>query len=647
MALTLAACGDDDGASSPDDDAGIDVGPSDSSPGDATSDAVPPPPPDAGPDDPGALVGLTLQSVVGVVLDDLPESIRDRAAEVVLAEPRDVWIARARAQISSTRLRLTYRRYFALLDSGEFKAQLPLPPAEQWEIELDEGAPVRETIDGHDVVGLGYTMRGWLLTDAESVETSEPALSTVGGTWDEPFVFPVEPDLLLARTGLACMRETDLYSNIDSENALQYYDHSCLETADGVLNCHMQTRMWPESCNEALEANVGRVETVLRFERLPWDESLASRVRISATTEGAPDLQVLTEGLPDQPAGLQNHRVVYRYVEPGDCTLLEQCVGGPGWRRLLLFDASLKNVGDADLHLGEVEGSALAMHNVYEYSACHMHHHFRFYGDFEVAADGESFTGDKRAFCLLSTTRYANDERTALSHRYDGCGYQGIAAGWGDDYYAGLDCQWIDITDLDTTAGAREVELRFDANPDDFLCEGAPRTDASGELVFEPTDMVGESGQPIDRPMCDFTPGYDDDNEGTLAVSVPRLGSFVTGPCRRGQLGPGRDCGFDETPAAEIACTPGEPVSVRCSLGSSGAPQVVRLCEGSAVWGRGLPCEIRQSAGEGVAVDGAPLDLEATCPDRRSADEPGGTIHVYRGPVFPGDPLSPLSCTEA
>ncbi|MCA9683843.1 MAG: hypothetical protein KC457_16705, partial [Myxococcales bacterium] len=61
----------------------------------------------------------------------------------------------------------------------------------------------------------------------------------------------------------------------------------------------------------------------------------------------APDLTVIDDDL-----------IVYTqniFVQPDACTLYEGCVGGSGWRRLLVFDSHDHNVGGEPLHIGEVD----------------------------------------------------------------------------------------------------------------------------------------------------------------------------------------------------------------------------------------------------------------------------------------------------
>jgi hypothetical protein len=583
---------------------------------------------------PGALIRVTADSRVGVLLEDLPPESRDRAASVVLARPTTFWVARARQQLSATHLRLAYRRYFSVLMGGGLKGQLPLPPEEQRSITLDEAGPQRTTIDGHDVVAVGFHLTGTILTDPVSPIDAEPALADVGGTWDEPFTLPVDPDLVFQRIGYACEYETTNEPHgVDAENALTYYDDLCQGSATGPANCHVTTPTWPLGCKDAVAQKIGRVETSLHYERLPWDASVADAVRMPTTSRGSADLQVMR-------SGLEENRVVYRYIEQRSCAVVEQCVKGLGWRRLLQFTASLKNIGSEKLHIGDPTSSVYSMHNLFEFSVCHEHYHFRFYGDFTWDPQNP-VAGDKRAFCIVSSSRYLNDESTPLTVQYDSCSYQGIGAGWGDDYPAGIECQWIDVTSVDTSSAAVTRPLQFKANPDQFLCEGTPILDDQGKVAFEATPYTTESGLPIERPMCDFRPDWEPNNVDSVDVTLPAgLGGMVTSACARGQLGPLRDCGY--APAQASTCTPGSMVTLSCSVDNAAAPQLVRFCESSVVLGGTLPCTHKESLASTLVQQ--PVTVSFVCPAARDAQETGGRYGLLTAPVFDGDP-SHVTCT--
>src|SRR5690606_22786205 len=59
--------------------------------------------PAANPAGPGALVDVSMPSQVGVLLDELPEAMRERAAETLLEADEDFWVQRAIRQIRLTK----------------------------------------------------------------------------------------------------------------------------------------------------------------------------------------------------------------------------------------------------------------------------------------------------------------------------------------------------------------------------------------------------------------------------------------------------------------------------------------------------------------------------------------------------------------
>ncbi|NVB40810.1 hypothetical protein G6O69_23425 [Pseudenhygromyxa sp. WMMC2535] len=145
------------------------------------------------------------------------------------------------------------------------------------------------------------------------------------------------------------------------------------------------------------------------------------------------------------------------WVAPDACTLYEACVGGSGWRRILSFDTKAANVGAADLVMG-IPANHL---DLYTYSACHEHYHFDDYASYELLAGDELVaSGHKQAYCLLDFESWAWPELTPDDADFS-CVNQGISVGWSDTYQAGLDCQWIDITDVDPGEYTLHVEVNL------------------------------------------------------------------------------------------------------------------------------------------------------------------------------------------
>lgn len=595
--------------------------------------------------DPGALIDVTMTSQVGVLLDEIPMSIRDRVAEALVAEPTSFWTTRATNQAKLTTYRLVFRQgYYTDANGNPTRGALPIPLPSAWNITLS-GTPQRTMVMGHDMVTVGYSLATTILTTYGSPAQVEPDLAKTGGTWDEPFVFPVDPELVFQRTGFACMDEEEFPPNsVDSEEVDSFYDQTCgVEATQTHTGCHYSAL--PQlSCLDALET-IGRVSTNLHFERKPWDASVADRVRSGAvTTDAGANLTPYSDEF-------HINRVSYRYIDPSSCTLVEKCVGATGWRRLLQFATADTNTGNLTLDIGAVDyfgvddaGTPLSQHGDFEWSACHGHFHFMHYGTFSYGDAGEETT--KRGFCLQATKRTSNNELSPLTNVYWDCRYQGIEIGWADEYKAGLECQWIDVTGESTSQAPVTKPLSFLSNPDGFLCEGKPILDQQGNQVWLPTSFTTADGRPVEKPACDYAPGWASDNSESYMVTVPTDGDgYVTAPCTRGQLGPLRNCALTK-PIDTLSCTPGAQVTLSCTVPAGAQPQVLRVCETSAVLKTSIPCVQAQELAHGtVDVGAAPSTVTFTCPPARDPSEPGGGYALYTGAAFPEDPAVQVSCT--
>lgn len=146
----------------------------------------------------------------------------------------------------------------------------------------------------------------------------------------------------------------------------------------------------------------------------------------------------------------------------GNCVLdpSEMCVGGPGIRKLLRFDALIHNRGDEDLVIGDPRD----LPELFEFSECHGHFHFSQASVYELLNDeGELVApGRKQGFCLEDTT--PSDRSTRTGRRYT-CENQGLQVGYADLYPRELDCQWVDVTDVPPG----DYVLRVHFNPDALL----------------------------------------------------------------------------------------------------------------------------------------------------------------------------------
>jgi len=599
----------------------------------------------AGSTDPGALIHVTATSQVGVLLDEIPDSMRERVAAALIAKPDSFYEARARRQLALANYRLNFRASF--YEEGSGKSQLPLPPPEVQAIHFVEKkgtTAYRATVEGHDYVLADYELDATVVTDVESPAISEPALAEVFGTWKEEFVFPIDPELLVQRTGFACMDESEFPPNsVDTEDVEFFYDQECdVEPELGTEGCHL-TKLADMSCVDALTANVGKVTVPMHFERIPWDADKAESARVGEVeTPAGADLSVVADEL-------NVNRITYRYITPDACSIAEQCVGGTGWRRLLQFNASEKNVGSEPVHIGDVNyylddelnDNPNANHHAYEYSECHKHYHFNHFATFTYGDDPN--LGSKRAFCLESVARYSNHEASPTWSPYNECSYQGISPGWGDQYNAGIECQWVDVTTIDTSDGPVTKPLGLKSNPDQFLCEGTPVLDANGDPVWEPTEFKTEAGETVDRQKCDFIDNVDENNYRELPVTLPVPGEgMVTEPCTRGQIGPKRNCGYTYD-AKLSSCTPGATVNLTCKTAGGVAPQALRICEGSSVLGAAVACTEVDALATALPTS-AGVEVSFKCPSERDEHEPGGKYGLYYGAIWPEDETAAVTC---
>lgn len=144
------------------------------------------------------------------------------------------------------------------------------------------------------------------------------------------------------------------------------------------------------------------------------------------------------------------------------CSLEEMCIEATGQRRLLRFSTVTANVGEADL----VVGVPSSDDPFWEWGECHGHYHFANYAVYElVGPSGVVATGRKQAFCLEDTDQIdPNKPGQGFT-----CEYQGISAGWADQYSVSLPCQWIDVTDVPPG----DYTLRISINPEQILAESS------------------------------------------------------------------------------------------------------------------------------------------------------------------------------
>jgi hypothetical protein len=583
--------------------------------------------------DPGALIKMTMQSTVGLLLDEVPAGkLRDAAAARALGYDDSFWIARAQRQLRLANYRLVFRSGYY----SDPKGPLPLPPQSVWNIKLKGGGAQRQNIEGHDYVAVDYTFQTYIISDPDSPAQVEPALAQVGGKWLEPLILPMDPDLLFERTGYSCMDEAEFPpGSVFEENTWYYYDQTCTGSASDP--CHV-THVPKDDCVQSLKKNVGKTSMNMVFRREAYDSAIAAQYRVGTIVNptGA-DLAVVQDQLVDEEA------VFYRYFSPTSCEIVEGSVGAPGWRRLLAFSASVRNDGVQQINMGDPfdPNNPWVKGHAFVFSQCHGHYHFTHYGIFKYGDQ----PGSKKAFCLEDTNRYHNDETTALTSIHQACTDQGISAGWGDEYNFGISGQWVDVTNVDTSY---PQPLSFLSNPDQFLCEGQT-LDVNGhpvdpldldQIAFIPSGFYDDQGEQVLRNSCAFYDHWDANNLGSVNVSEP-IGSFVTQPCTRGQVGPVRDCGF-KADSPLRSCTPGKKVKLRCE--SDYQPKVLRVCEMSAQLGVGVACSYGDAVANAI-VDDHGTNVDFDCPAVQDSSNGAGGYSLYEAPVVGDYQRDVIACS--
>ena len=213
------------------------------------------------------------------------------------------------------------------------------------------------------------------------------------------------------------------------------------------------------------------------------------------------------------------------------------------------------------------------------------------------------------------------------------------ASGWGDDYYQGLDCQWIDVTSVNS--GKYNVDVLI--NPDKFICEGNLIVDSKNQSVWVKTPYLTLNGTTVYRQACNFTKDYDTNNKDELVYDFKGRGeSLVTSPCKRSAtVSPTKDCAFMVV-KDNLKCKASATKTI--SIKNTGAyAVVVRVCESSYVLGQSVMCEYKFNLANKAINAGESVNITFSCPSRRASDEPGGLYSILSSPLVPKWPLSSLN----
>ena len=552
----------------------------------------------------GALISVDFTGIVGFNLDEIPPYSIDSTIAYIIHKITDAeWMQRAQMQIFAT----VNRQVFG------FDRQLTLPPEQVWKIEFTS-PPFLDTIQNHLHIVRTYRFHSVLVGTANSLNTSQPLLVNIGSTFGQKFIVPIDPENLFQRIELAC---TGASSVVDSENILTVYEESTVKS--------------DVNCVDVLKEKIGYTSLDFIWQRLAWSQDLASQFRYGNQESEYADLEGDLSSLTDE------MNIGYRFFEEDSCTLNEGgaglnrgCIGGTGWRQLLKFTSASVNVGRTAIHLGDVQTNTYIERGVFEFDPCHEHYHFQHYANFNFGKVPARKTG----FCLESTWRYHNNEWTDFNTPYSMCNYQGISVGWGDEYFAGLECQWIDVTGIKPDNYKLEVIL----NPDDFICEGLSLKDpVSQNQEWIETEFKSSSNQTVYREACNFTENHQINNDLQTMVNFAGKNSIVTLPCKRkGIISPTKDCGFD-IQYDNLKCEINQVMNSILVENIGETQAIVRLCETSHVLGHSIACEYNNKLANVQLGPNSQMEISFMCPQKRSDKEPGGLYSVLVASLLPNE----------
>ena len=286
----------------------------------------------------------------------------------------------------------------------------------------------------------------------------------------------------------------------------------------------------------------------------------------------------------------------------------------------------------------------------------HFHPHFNAYSNFYYG----DFLGYKAGFCIQTTDRDVNSRYVSSTTPYFTCNFQGVSAGWSDNYNIGIPCEWVDITDVPATVSAPVTNnLTLVNNPKNWVCEGTSILDSNGNFTWTPTGeltslpLYDVAGKSIDKRQCIDTPGALNDNIDSQPVTIREHGQgYLTSTCLESghTYGPKRDCEMTLSSSIRYKpCIPGSLTYAKCSLPSGSASQVLRICEASTMLKAGTACRyMDDSMLANRVIDAASDNVSFTfqCPTARGVNETGGYFALYSGPVLNRvDSYAPPACT--
>lgn len=135
----------------------------------------------------------------------------------------------------------------------------------------------------------------------------------------------------------------------------------------------------------------------------------------------------------------------WQFVSNRSCSLIEGCFRFTGYRLVMRFDTYVHNIGRESFVPPNPEDAP----DKFEFSPCHAHYHFEGFASFNLYDMNSKLAaiGGKRGYCIEDSIQTTFGSHISCKKRFS-CEKQGIQPGFADLYRKDLDCQWIDITDI-------------------------------------------------------------------------------------------------------------------------------------------------------------------------------------------------------
>jgi hypothetical protein len=207
-----------------------------------------------------------------------------------------------------------------------------------------------------------------------------------------------------------------------------------------------------------------------------------------------------------------------------NCEVVEGCLTGYGNRQILQFSTMITNIGQLDYYIGNPANNP----SQFNFVNCHGHAHYEGYADYVLydAQGNSSPIGRKNGFCVLDLSC-----PVGIPGQY-GCGNMGITSGCSDIYGAGLDCQWIDVTDVDTGDYTLAVKVNWDQSPDALGHYETNYVNNWAQVCIH----IGESGGMKNFTLLPNCPAYVDCAGVPYGNSVTDCNGVCGGGAKRGDL---------------------------------------------------------------------------------------------------------------